>query len=120
MIKEILFFLILLSINGCSFLTEVIPFGRYRFTKPYTLDLQVPDGPPEFQAGWHDGCQSALSNSAFLNARMFSSVNAGSGIYQHDPVYQMAYGKAVFSCSVQAANFVHQPSYNMPLDPGEL
>lgn len=116
MIKKVLLFTILSLISNCGFVAEVIPFGRYKFTKPYTLEWQVPDGPPEFQAGWYDGCRAGLSNSSFLNVRMFAPVSAGSGIYQHDPLYQMAYGRALFSCAIQAGNFVSLPSYNMPLD----
>ncbi len=31
------------------------------FYQPATLSLDVPDGPPEYKAGWYDGCRSRLS-----------------------------------------------------------
>lgn len=35
--------------------------GTFDMTKPYSLDLTPPDGPPIYQQGWSDGCESGLS-----------------------------------------------------------
>ena len=85
------------------------------FYKPHTLRMEVPNGPPEFQAGWHDGCSSALNTMGFQNAR-FMPLTLGSGIYQHDPIYQMAYGKAVFSCATMTGDFMGHPMFTAPLE----
>ncbi len=96
----------LILIGGCK---------NSGFYGPYTMDLRVPDGPPEFQAGWHDGCASGLNNSSFQNAR-FHEMSLGSGIYQHDPIYQMAYAKALFSCAIMAGDFLGHPMFTGPLE----
>ncbi len=90
-------------------------FGCSGFYKPYTIKMDIPDGPPEFQAGWHDGCSSALYTAGFQNAR-FYPLTMGSGIYQHDPIYQMAYGKALFSCATMQGDFVAHPMFTAPLE----
>lgn len=46
------------------------------FYQPITMDLKVPDGPPEFKAGWHAGCKSALANRGFQNS-LFIKKNKG-------------------------------------------
>lgn len=30
------------------------------FFKPYTLDFTPPPGPPEYQQGWSDGCETGM------------------------------------------------------------
>lgn len=30
------------------------------FFKPYTLDFNPPPGPPEYQQGWADGCETGM------------------------------------------------------------
>ncbi|MCE3255692.1 MAG: hypothetical protein K0R25_1186 [Rickettsiaceae bacterium] len=79
------------------------------------MEMEVPEGPPEFRAGWHDGCSSALAQMGFQNAR-FNKLTLGSGIYQHDPTYQLAYGKAVFVCATQVGDFMGWPMFNGPLE----
>lgn len=32
--------------------------GAFDIRKPYAMDLTPPDGPPEYQQGWSDGCES--------------------------------------------------------------
>jgi len=31
------------------------------FFKPASLDIKPPDGPPEYQQGWSDGCESGMA-----------------------------------------------------------
>ena len=74
-------------------------------TRPYTIIESVPEGPPEYQAGWHDGCQSALSTGAFYNARSKFAPNIGNGIYQHDSLYQTGFNWGFNICMIQNGNF---------------
>ncbi len=79
--------------------------------RPLTLDLKVPNGPPEYQAGWHDGCSSALSFGGFTSSR-FYKLTMGDGIYQHDPVYQSAWGSGWFACATQSGDYTAFPGLN--------
>ena len=78
------------------------------FFQPITIDLRVPDGPPEFKAGWHAGCKSALANRGFANSYIYqedSGPNYGSGVYQHDSAFQTGWRVAFFSCVTHASTF---------------
>jgi hypothetical protein len=75
------------------------------FYQPITLPTTIPDGPPEFKAGWHAGCRTGLmSNKAFANS-FVADLDYGSGVYQHDPVYQTAFSNAFFTCYVHGWSF---------------
>jgi hypothetical protein len=101
---------------GTIFLSLIFALaGCSGFYKPVTMDLQVPDGPPEFQAGWHDGCSTGLAISGFQNAR-FVPITAGNGIYQHDPIYQMAHSKALSTCTAQPGFFISHQMFAFPLE----
>lgn len=76
------------------------------FFQPYTLSLETPDGPPEYKAGWHAGCRTALSQHVFANAFVYSA-DYGSGIYQHDRMFQTGWSQAFFSCKMHVANFLN-------------
>ncbi len=77
------------------------------FYQPITLRMTVPDGPPEFKAGWYAGCKSALgAGKQFANSWVYGGPDFGSGVYQHDPLYQSAWSTAYFNCVTHAANFV--------------
>jgi hypothetical protein len=78
------------------------------FYQPAGLNLDVPDGPPEYKAGWYDGCRSGLSEKKhFANAFVYDRT-FGSGIYQHDPVYQSAWSYGFLSCNTGAGLFVNR------------
>lgn len=77
------------------------------FYQPVTLRMTVPDGPPEFKAGWYAGCRSALgAGKQFANSWVYGGPDFGSGVYQHDPIYQSAWSTAYFNCATHSANFV--------------
>ena len=76
--------------------------------QPLTAEMAVPEGPPEYRAGWHDGCSSALSIGGFASAA-FHKKTFGDGVYQHDPVYQTAWGNGWFSCITQAGQYKGLP-----------
>ena len=52
------FIIILLSsvVSACN----TTPDGDISL-QPYSLDLTPPDGPPEYQKGWSDGCESGAN-----------------------------------------------------------
>jgi len=76
------------------------------FYQPVTLRMTVPDGPPEFKAGWYAGCKTALGmGKGFANSWVYGGADFGTGVYQHDPVYQSAWSTAYFNCVTHANNF---------------
>jgi hypothetical protein len=102
----IVIFLTFLTLYSCRFPDN---FG---FFQPITLDMKVPDGPPEFKAGWHNGCKSALGMRNFANSYVYQnkgSAEFGNGVYQHDQTYNSAWSNAFFVCATYAGTFV---SYN--------
>jgi hypothetical protein len=99
--------LILLFGSSCN-----LP-DNFGFYQPITLRMTVPDGPPEFKAGWYAGCKSALIGAkSFANAFVYDKLDFGSGVYQHDPVYQAAWGQSFFSCGAHSASFVEHSVYS--------
>lgn len=90
----------LLSLSSCRWPES---FGFYQ---PITMSLATPDGPPEYKAGWHAGCQTALANKAFANAFVYGGPNFGSGVYQHDSAYQTGWGQGWFACVLHIGDFV--------------
>jgi major membrane immunogen (membrane-anchored lipoprotein) len=99
--NKVIILISLLFLSGC-------------FTRAFTTNIEVPDGPPEYQAGWHDGCSTSFSASAFSNAR-FSKMTMGNGMYQHDQVYQTAWSHGWYACTIQTGNFVGHPMFVAPL-----
>ncbi len=112
--KIILLSVLFFGISAC-----VMP-KHSGFWNPVTFDMTVPDGPPEFKAGWYAGCKSGASLKTFANNGVFqknSGPDIGSGVYTHDPVYQSAWGQGWFACSVYIGTFVGNPAMQFsPLD----
>ncbi len=100
--KFLVFVIVIFNANSCRMPDS---FGFYQ---PITMSLAVPDGPAEYKAGWHDGCTSALGLKTFANAFVYEKGKGPSltAIYQHDPVYQTAFGQGMSSCSLHVATFV--------------
>ena len=83
------------------------------FYNPITMELGVPDGPPEYKAGWYAGCKSALSVKIFANASVYQDNKGptfGSGIHNHDPMYQAGWGQAYFACVTTLGEFTARPA----------
>jgi hypothetical protein len=102
-LKLITIFFLFSSIFSCR------GFDNLGFYQPITMDLKVPDGPPEFKAGWHAGCKSALANRGFQNSFVYQEqdgANYGSGVYQHDPAFQLGWRTAFFACVTHIGYFV--------------
>lgn len=88
------------------------------FYNPITLKMTVPDGPPEYKAGWYDGCRSGSSLKSFANNTVFrkdAGPNFGSGVYAHDAAYQTGWGQGWFSCSNHIGLFVERQMGAYPL-----
>lgn len=80
----------------------------FGFYQPITMDMTVPDGPPEFKAGWYAGCRTGLGLTKFANAWVYQEdegTNFGNGIYQHDPMFQTGWSQAWFACAVGPGTF---------------
>jgi hypothetical protein len=88
MLRRIFYTLLIIITSGCN-----------AFYHPMFMPTDVPDGPPEFQAGWYDGCRSGLGTKKSTNSSVYGA-NFGSGIYQHDEVYQTAWSSAFYTCYV--------------------
>lgn len=102
-------FLILLSLTLASCRMPE-SFGFYQ---PFTMSLEVPDGPPEYKAGWYGGCKSGLMEARFANAAAAYKTKMGpefvNGVYQHDPAYQTGWGQGWFACVMHTGYFVGNP-----------
>lgn len=98
--KQIFFLLISLNLFACK---------GIGFYEPITLNLEVPPGPPEYQAGWRAGCRSGLATKPFANSFVYNA-DFGNGIYQHDPNFIKGWGNGWFGCIMHTANFVGMPS----------
>ncbi len=79
------------------------------FNQPITLDVNVPEGPGEYKAGWHNGCRSALGTGIFGNSFIYDREGGASfanGVYQHDRNYQAGWAQGWFSCNLHTGTFV--------------
>jgi hypothetical protein len=88
MLKGVIYSILLITITNCS-----------AFYHPMFMPVEPPDGPPEFQAGWRDGCRTGLATKKSSNSSVYRAT-FGSGVYQHDKVYQDAWGSAFYTCYV--------------------
>ncbi|MFM7621075.1 MAG: hypothetical protein ACKO47_05670 [Alphaproteobacteria bacterium] len=96
--------MVFFTLSSCRVMES---FGFYQ---PIGMNMKIPDGPPEFKAGWHDGCQTALGMRYFLNSYVYQgqrTANFGSGVHQHDPIYNSAWSNAFFSCVTYSATFTN-------------
>ena len=109
LIKFVKFVLLILSVSFLTFSCRMPE--SFGFWQPITLTLEAPDGPPEYKAGWHAGCKSALAYGAFANAKAYGNVDFGTGVYQHDPMYQTGWGQAWFACVTHIGDFVEFHSF---------
>lgn len=86
---------------------------NFGFFQPITLSLVVPDGSPEYKAGWYGGCKTSLATGGFLNASIHQTEagpDFGSGVYQHDPQFQTGWGQGYYACQTHTFGFVNYHS----------
>jgi hypothetical protein len=98
-------------------LTSFLLFSCNRFAPFHhgPINIDVPDGPPQFKAGYYDGCRSALSIRKMKNAASVYSVKSN-GIYTDDEVYQSAWGNGWFTCYISSGTWTKfHPFSNSPL-----
>lgn len=82
--------------------------SNFGFYQPAFLDMEAPDGTPEFKAGWRDGCRSGVATGPFVNSAVYRS-KAGptfTGIYQHSGDYKNGWGSAFWACYGYVAHLV--------------
>ena len=76
-------------------------YGKMDLRKPVSLNLTPPPGPPEYEQGWSDGCESgmnAYANPFYKTLKVFE--------YRQDPelrhnkMYYQVWKDAYFYCAV--------------------
>ena len=75
------------------------------FYEPMTLNMKVPDGPENYQAGWYAGCRSAMGSMPNYANSMVYDVTFANGQYQDDPLFQEGWTAAFFSCAIHVGTF---------------
>ncbi len=84
--------------------------GHFKgFYEPAEISITVPNGPPEYRAGWYAGCRSGLSMKHHANSFVYN-VNFGNGVYTQMPAFQSGWGQGWFACVTTAAGA--SPSYS--------
>ena len=79
---------------GCSFR---VPFG---YPTPNNLINNVPDGPPAFQYGWAEGCETGVSGwvSEFYKGTGLARFRKNFTFADENPDYEMAWQIAFWYC----------------------
>ena len=75
------------------------------FYEPITLDMKIPDGPPEYQSGFRSGCRSGLATRNFTNSFVYNP-DFGSGVYHHESAYATGWSQGWFACVIHQSTFV--------------
>lgn len=95
--KNILFITILVPVLcGCTG-TD----GKFDPRKPYSLDMTPPKGPPEYEQGWIDGCESGsatYSNNFYMFTRVFKFRQ--DPILRNNKMYYQVWKDAFLYCSL--------------------
>lgn len=102
--KHLLFILplVALPLSGCH------DGFKPRTGAPWKQDLlnEGPPGPPKFQQGWKDGCETAIS--ANTNSLLkFSYTFKQDGYLAQDPVYYAGWKTAWEYCMKYTFNYLH-------------
>lgn len=89
------------------------------FYQPYTTSLEIPDGPPEYKAGWRAGCRTALSTHGrgmFANSVVYPNVDFGNGAYHHEGLFVSGWLDAAFTCFESGASWAIKDTFDAPLE----
>lgn len=92
MLRRIGICFLFLCLTGCGGLHMTPGIGR-----PWSFNANPPPGPPEYQQGWSDGCESAFSGYGNQFAKAFHSLRKD-GAYTENPVYQRVWRDAYDYC----------------------
>lgn len=87
------------------------------FYEPITLNMEIPEGPPEFKAGFRSGCRAGLSSRSygFANSVIYPA-DYGNGIYLHDQRFTDGWRIGLFTCVIHASVFTGGPGNFAPLE----
>jgi len=86
-----------LSLSGCEHF-YIEPSLK---AKPWSLDMEPPPGPPEYQQGYRDGCQSGWSGYASQFSKVFFTYKQDTALAQK-PIYYQIWKDAYSYCRTQA------------------
>jgi len=89
-------------------LAMILSSCEHGFYEPITLNVDIPDGPPEYRSGFRGGCRSGLGTRTFSNSFVYKP-DYGTGIYQHDQRFIDGWRHGWFSCVIHAAIFTAYP-----------
>src|SRR4051812_36780684 len=93
---KILFVLFAMLLTSCNHTAD----GKISWA-PASLDLTPPPGPPDYQKGWSDGCESgsnAYSNSVYKTFKAFEFRYDAS--QRNNKVYAQVWKDAFLYCSL--------------------
>lgn len=83
----------LLLLTGCG--ASKTDFG---FMRSAQLVMQPPEGPPEYQQGWMDGCESGYAGYSLTSNKLFHSWRQDP-ILARNPVYYQSWKDAYQYCA---------------------
>ncbi len=75
--------------------------AQFNWAKPANLNMVPPKGPPEYEQGWKDGCQSGWKAYATQFNKVWGSYKQDP-ILAQNPVYYQVWKDAYSYCSVYA------------------
>lgn len=67
--------------------------------KPASLSMTPPPGPPEYQQGWADGCETGIAGYGNSFTKMFYTAKKDA-TYVYNPVYNQVWRDAYAYCRV--------------------
>ncbi len=79
--------------------------GTFDISKPHALDLTPPAGPPEYEQGWSDGCESGL-NAYMHNFYKFMRLHdfKQDAKLRNNKMYYQAWQDSYVYCAIVAMN----------------
>jgi hypothetical protein len=83
--KYLLLILLVITVSGCGKYFH----NNFGWGKPANFDMTPPDGPPEYQQGFKDGCESGYSGYANSFNKMFYTWKQDPELAQNNVYYQM-------------------------------
>lgn len=83
----------LLNVSGCTHYDT-----QWGFAKPATLVMKPPPGPPEYEQGWLDGCESGYSGYGNSTNKQFHTWRQDP-ILAQNPVYYQIWKDAYWYCA---------------------
>ncbi len=88
------------------------------FYQPYTSSTELPEGPPEYKAGWRAGCRTAYSADArgsFTGGFVYPNVDFGDGTYIGNSIFTSGWLDSFFTCHESMGMFMNGGVFRAPL-----